>query len=241
MMNRMQHIYACLLKEYGPQGWWPLLDLGSVRYRPGDKSYGGYHPGDYTYPKTAEQRFEICVGAILTQNTAWNNVKTALANLKAINALSAKRMAGIGESALKKAIRPAGYYNQKARKLKGFARFFMALKGRTPTREELLAVWGIGPETADSILLYAYNKPSFVIDAYTRRIMRDLGLIDSKASYDDIKALFEQSLKPDVALFQEYHALLVEHAKRFYKRKSEYHLCPLKNHLSRTSRISKAI
>ncbi len=227
MMAELQQIYTRLLKEYGRQGWWPLLDLGSVRYRPGDKNYGGYHPGEYSYPKTDAQRFEICVGAILTQNTAWNNVKTALANLKAINALSAKRMATIGESALKKAIRPAGYYNQKARKLKGFARFFMALKGRTPTREELLAVWGIGPETADSILLYAYKRPSFVIDAYTKRIMRNLGLIDSRASYDDIKALFEQSLQSDAAVFQEYHALLVEHAKRFYKGKSEYKHCPL--------------
>lgn len=214
MMNRMQHLYAYLLKEYGAQGWWPLLSTG-------------YHKNDYSYPKTAEQRFEICVGAILTQNTAWNNVRTALRNLKAINALSAKRMADMGESALKKAIRPAGYYNQKARKLKGFARFFVDLKGRTPTREELLAVWGIGPETADSILLYAYNKPSFVVDAYTKRIMRNLGLIDSKAGYDDVKALFENALKLDAALFQEYHALLVEHAKRFYSKKGEYRRCPL--------------
>lgn len=227
MMDRMQNIYAYLLGLYGKQGWWPLLDLGSVRYRPGDKSYGGYHPGDYTYPKTANQRFEICVGAILTQNTAWNNVKTALANLREINALSPKGMADISESALKEAIRPAGYFNQKAKKLKIFTRFFRALKGRTPTRKELLTVWGIGPETADSILLYAYNVPSFVVDAYTRRIMRNLGLVDSRASYDDIKALFENALKPDAALFQEYHALLVEHAKRFYKKKSEYKHCPL--------------
>ncbi len=227
MMNRMKRIYACLLKEYGPQGWWPLLDLGSVRYRLGDKNYGGYHPGEYSYPKTDAQRFEICIGAVLTQNTAWNNVKAALANLKAISALSAKGMAEINEGALKKAIRPAGYYNQKARKLRLFSEFYIKLKGRTPTREELLAVWGIGPETADSILLYAYNKPSFVVDAYTRRIMRNLGLIDRKAGYDDVKALFENALKPDAALFQEYHALLVEHAKRFYRKKSDYRHCPL--------------
>ncbi len=223
MMNRMQHIYAYLLKEYGSQGWWPLLSTG-------------YHKKDYSYPKTAEQRFEICVGAILTQNTAWTNVKTALANLKKAKGLSAKRIAGIRESALKEAIRPAGYYNQKARKLRLFAEFYIGLRGRTPTREELLAVWGIGPETADSILLYAYNKPCFVVDAYTRRIMRNLGLVDNKAGYEDIKALFEDALQPDVALFQEYHALLVEHAKRFYSKKNDYRLCPLRIHFSRTSR-----
>ena len=227
-MSTINEIYSMLLKRYGPQGWWPLL-------------VNGYHKGDYSYPKNSRQRFEICVGAILTQNTAWNNVKTALAHLKAVNALSAKGMADLNERALKEAIRPAGYFNQKAKKLKGFVRFFMALKGRTPTRKELLAVWGIGPETADSILLYAYNVPSFVIDAYTRRILRNLGLMDGKASYDEIKELFEEALEPDVALFQEYHALLVEHAKRFYSKKSDYQRCPLTDHLSRTSRISKAI
>lgn len=233
MMNELQQIYTILLRKYGKKGWWPLLSIGSVHYRPGDKKYGGYHPGDYSYPRTPNQRFEICVGAILTQNTAWNNVKTALANLKAVNALSAKGITNISESALKKAIRPAGYFNQKAKKLKLFTEFYIRLKGRTPTRKELLVVWGIGKETADSILLYAYNRPSFVIDAYTKRIMLNLGLIGEKDSYEEIKALFEQALKPDVALFQEYHALLIEHAKRFYKKKSEYKQCPLYKRFTR--------
>ncbi len=212
-------IYAFLLREHGPQGWWPLLSTG-------------YHRGDYSYPRTGSQRFEICVGAILTQNTAWKNAGKALENLRARGLLSQKKMASAPLASLSRAIRPAGYFNQKARKLKAFARFTAGLRGRAPSRKELLAVWGIGPETADSMLLYAYRRPEFVVDAYTRRIMGNLGLIREGASYDEVKLVFESALSPDAVMFQEYHALLVEHAKRHYSKKADLRLCPLLRELS---------
>ncbi len=213
-IRTISDIYDTLLKEYGPQGWWPLLSTG-------------YHKGNYSYPKTANQRFEICVGAILTQNTAWKNVEKTLYALHALRALEGKKILELDMDTLKEAIRPAGYFNQKARKLKEFARFYLGLKGKAPARKELLAVWGIGPETADSILLYAYNEPQFVVDAYTRRILLNLKMIEDDMSYDNVKQLFESQLKSDATLFQEYHALLVEHAKRYYSNKSDYRLCPL--------------
>ena len=212
-------IYAHLFEDYGPQGWWPLL-------------CAGYHKGDYSYPRNGAQRFEIGVGAILTQNTAWKNVEKALGNLKEKGLLGQKRMASAPLASLREAIRPAGYFNQKAKKLRTFARFCAGLRGRAPARKELLAVWGIGPETADSILLYAYRKPEFVVDAYTRRIMRNLGLISDDAGYDEVKQAFESALEPRVELFQEYHALLVEHAKRHYSGKADPRQCPLLRELS---------
>ena len=183
-MNKIQSFYENLLKEYGHQGWWPLLccegcnptKTGSVK---------GYHPKDYSYPKTDNQRFEICIGAILTQNTSWVNVEKALINLKKLKAINAKALLELKDGDLKRAIKPAGYYNQKARKLKEFSTFYLMLKGKTPLREELLGVWGIGPETADSILLYGYKVASFVIDAYTKRIFSNLGFKEN--SYDSLK------------------------------------------------------
>ena len=216
-MNKIQSFYENLLKEYGHQGWWPLLcckgcnptKTGSVK---------GYHPKDYSYPKTDNQRFEICIGSILTQNTSWVNVEKALINLKRLKSISAKAILGLGSDDLREAIKPAGYYNQKARKLKEFAKFYLLLKGKTPLREELLSVWGIGPETADSILLYGYKIPSFVIDAYTKRIFSNLGFKED--SYDSLKELFEKNLKKDYRVYQEYHALIVEHAKRYSKKEN---------------------
>ena len=204
-------LYRALLKEHGPQGWWPLLGVrGTNPTKTG--SLRGYHPGDFTYPRNAGQRFEICVGAILTQNTAWPNVEKALLRLKAVKALSAAALLGLPEKELAAHIRPAGYFNQKAKKLKVFAHFFQGLRGRTPTRDELLSLWGIGPETADSILLYAYRVPTFVVDAYTRRVLLSAGMT-RETCYDALKALFERSLPRDAALYQEFHALLVEHGK----------------------------
>lgn len=185
-------LYNELLELHGPQGWWPLNSE--------------YHPGDYSYPKNGRQRFEICAGAILTQNTAWRNVEKALDNLRRLDALNPEAVLKMGIDDLAQAARPAGYFNQKARKLKEFAEFFRKLKG-VPTREQLLEIWGIGPETADSILLYAYNLPSFVVDAYTKRV------IGVDKSYDEIKEMFENSLERDYRLYQEFHALIVAHAK----------------------------
>lgn len=211
-------IYDWLMREYGPQGWWPLLDCeGSNPTKTG--AVKGYHPGDYTYPKNEKQRFEICIGAILTQNTGWVQVEKALLNMKEKNLLSAKAINKCDVEVLKKLIKPTGYFNQKAKKLKIFSEFFLTLRGRTPKRKELLELWGIGPETADSMLLYAYKIPTFVVDAYTKRIFTNLGLIEKDAKYDKVKELFEKNLETDYKLFQEYHALIVEHAKNYYNKK----------------------
>jgi len=212
-MNLLKRIYSILLKKYGFQGWWPLLGCkGTKPTKTG--SIKGYHSGDYSCPRNNSQRFEICIGAILTQNTSWPQVEKALLNLKKLKALSPESLMKLDESKLKQAIKTAGYFNQKAKKLKIFAEFYINLKARTPTRDELLNVWGIGPETADSILLYAFNVPEFVVDAYTRRIFSKLGFIEKNASYNKIKKLFEKNLEKDFRLYQEYHALIVEHAKR---------------------------
>ena len=211
---------------YGEQGWWPLIDFkGNNPAKTG--SLRGYHPKNYELPKTNHQIYEVCIGAVLTQNVGWINVEKALENLKKLKAINPKNLLKLDDKKLKEAIKPAGYYNQKARKIKGFTKFYLTLKGRTPAREELLSVWGVGKETADSMLLYAFKVPTFVVDAYTRRIFANLGFVDEKAGYDEIKSFFESNLKPDLAVYQEYHALIVEHAKRYYSKKGQYRLCPL--------------
>jgi endonuclease-3 related protein len=210
-MKQIKKLYDHFLKKYSFQGWWPLLDCdGCNPTKTG--SIKGYHPKDYSYPKNEQQKFEICIGAILTQNTAWHNVEKALFNLKKIKTLTPLSIKKLNILKLKKSIKPAGYFNQKAKKLKIFADFFIKLDGKTPTRDELLDVWGVGPETADSILLYAYKVPSFVIDAYTKRLMQKLGY--SEKSYDKLKKIFEDSLEKDYKLYQEFHALIVEDAKQ---------------------------
>lgn len=195
-MNKLMQIYKALLKEYDYQGWWPIS--------------GKYNPGDHSFPNTEHQKFEICIGAILTQNTSWLNVEKALKNLAGL--LNPVVMSKVKESVIAKLIVPAGYFNQKAKKIKLFLEFLEEKK--EITRDNLLEVWGIGPETADSILLYAYKKPKFVIDSYTKRIMSRIGLCSKDVSYDELQNLFESKLKKDYKLFNEYHALLVEHAKQ---------------------------
>jgi len=212
-MNKIKKFYEKLLKMYGQQGWWPLLKCeGCNPTKTG--SVKGYHPNDYSYPKNDKQRFEICIGAILTQNTSWPQVEKALLNLKELKALTTQTIKKLNLEKLKQAIKPSGYFNQKAKKLKIFAEFYFNLKGKTPTREDLLNIWGIGPETADSILLYAFKVPTFVIDAYTKKVFVKLGLIGKNEKYEKVKKLFEENLPKDFKLYQEYHALIVEHAKR---------------------------
>ncbi len=222
-------IFNCLLESFGPQGWWPLSELHEAGGTNPTKSGSvqGYHPGDYTYPQTRDQQFEIICGALLTQNTSWIQVEKALLNLKHLNALYPEGILSLSPEVLKEAIKPAGYYNQKTTRLKALALWFMGLESRIPSREELLSLKGIGPETADSILLYAFKQPSFVVDSYTKRIVTNLRLVDEKANYSEIKALFEESLPVDLEVYQEYHALLVEHAKRYYQKKGDYARCPL--------------
>jgi len=212
--DKIQKIYDLLLKKYGLQGWWPLLDV-----KGNNPSGSGYHPGDYSYPRNENQKFEIIIGSILTQNTSWLQVEKALFNLKKMNALNEKRIKKLSDGKLKEAIKCAGYFNQKAKKIRLFTDFYSSLKGKTPSREELLAIWGIGDETADSILLYGYKVPTFVIDAYTKRIFSHLKIIKESDSYMHIKHLFEKSIPRNLEIYQEYHALIVEHAKQCYSKK----------------------
>jgi len=190
----LQDIYHRLMAEYGPQHWWP-----------------------------AEEPFEVIVGAILTQSAAWSNVEKAIANLKAAQALSPEALRQLSLLELAHLIRPSGYYNAKALKLKSFADWLgehydddldrLFASNIDYMRQQLLTVHGIGPETADSIILYAANKPIFVIDAYTRRIISRIGLALNSGSYAAYQTLFMSNLPADAGLFNEYHALLVCLAK----------------------------
>lgn len=211
-MSQIQLVYNELYKSFGPQGWWPL-------------TIGGYeskhHAGS---PKTNKHRFEIIIGAILTQNTSWKNVEKALYNLSKNNLINIKKIKKVKQDKLAKLIRPSGYYNQKAERLKLVADFLS--KNHSPKREQLLGIKGIGPETADSILLYAYNQPFFVIDAYTKRIFERLGC--KANNYGEWQNLFMNNLPKDTQLFKEYHALLVELGKNHCKKKPLCKECPLK-------------
>lgn len=218
MQGQIIKIYDKLYELYGPQGWWPLIShdgtnptkTGAIR---------GYHQGNYDLPNERNQVYEVILGAILTQNTSWLQSEKALLNLDKLNAIEPEKLLHLEDEALKLAIRCAGFLNQKSIYLKEITKFFIELDGKVPTRKELLAVKGVGNETADSILLYAYKRPEFVVDAYTKRIFVHLGLVDENIKYIELKELFESNLPEDVVIYQEYHALIVEHAKRFYSKK----------------------
>lgn len=187
-------IYQKLLTHYGPQHWWP-----------------------------AEEPFEVIIGAILTQSAAWNNIEKAITNLKRAGVLTPKALRNLPAEEITKLIYPSGYYNVKARKLKAFVNWLserygddlstLFIKNTEDLRSELLSVYGIGEETADSIILYAADKPVFVIDAYTRRFTNRLGLKPEMESYAAYQALFTEHLPADTQLFNEYHALLVSLGK----------------------------
>jgi endonuclease-3 related protein len=187
-------IYDLLLEEYGPQGWWPMK--------------GRYFP-------THQDPFEVAVGAVLTQNTSWSNASSALEALRRAQLLDPELIFNLDKTRLARTILSSGYHNQKAERLKTLSRFFMETgpSGRIPTREELLDLQGIGPETADSILLYAFHVPVFVIDAYTKRLFTRAGLARDRASYDELQAMFMDTLPHDERLFNEYHALIVRHGR----------------------------
>ena len=185
-------VYRRLYSAYGPQGWWP-----------------------------GDSPFEVIVGAILTQSTAWTNVEKALAAMKAAGCWSFEEIAAMPESELAAIIRSSGYYNAKARKLRAFAGHVLSNGGLERLfaqdlallRAELLSIHGIGEETADDIIVYAACLPSFVIDSYTRRITDRMGLAPTRRSYGSYQALFQENLPADTALFNEFHALLDHHAK----------------------------
>jgi len=206
----MRKIFDAMLKHFGPQHWWP-----------------------------GDSPFEIAVGAILTQNTNWANVARAILNLKKANVLDAHSIHQLSHSELAELIRPAGYFRLKAKRLKNFVHWLvkrfdgsmdaMAACSLSTLREELLSINGIGPETADSILLYAAGKPSFVVDAYTHRIAVRHGWIEPEAGYDELKDYFESKLPADVATLNEMHALLVQVGKNYCRpREARCEQCPMK-------------
>jgi endonuclease III related protein len=210
---QLARYYDALFGAHGPQQWWP-----------------------------GRTRFEVIVGAILTQNTNWSNVERAIANLRREKLLGPTAMERVSVARLAGLIRSSGYFRQKASKLKEFVHFLRRNYGgsltkmfATPTaelREQLLAIHGIGPETADSILLYAGQHKVFVVDAYTRRVLERHGLIHAKATYEEIRALFEQSLLPDVSVYNEYHALIVHTGKHFCRtRQPDCEHCCLRPYL----------
>jgi len=190
--RKLRTVFDELFKEHGPQRWWP-----------------------------GETAFEIMVGAVLTQNTAWSNVEKAIGNLVAKGRLDPAAIMAARNDHLAGWLRPSGYFNVKAVRLKNFCRWYLQAGGfeqldREETdklRRSLLAVNGVGRETADDILLYAFNRPVFVIDAYTRRLFARLGLFAGDEDYDVMRRAIEQVLGPDVPLFNEYHALIVRHAR----------------------------
>ncbi len=200
-------VYELLLKSYGEQNWWPV-------------------DPEYHRRMGTDPREEIVIGAVLTQNTSWKNVERALGNLKSKGALSLKGVIDLHLEELELCIRPAGYYRQKARYLKEVAEELSPIsRVEGIPREELLRVKGIGRETADVILLYAGNRPFFVIDAYTRRIVsRVFGL---SGTYEELKSWFEENLPRDVEVYKEFHALLDEHAKRHCRKRPLCEGCPL--------------
>ena len=220
--------YALLSKHFGPRNWWPIVKNARPLYLP-----------EYlTRERTPAEIFEIAVGAILTQNTAWGNVVLAIDNLKRAKVLSRKGIADTPPDALAEMVKPSGYFNQKAKKLKALNDYIETqLKGRLVSlreyplgqaRESLLSVWGVGKETADSILLYGLGMPVFVVDAYTRRIFSRMGAIDKDAEYDEVRAYFEKHTDNDILLYREFHALIVEQGKDICKNKPRCGLCVLK-------------
>ncbi|MHC4570606.1 MAG: endonuclease III domain-containing protein [Planctomycetota bacterium] len=206
--NQLKEVYQLLFDRFGAQNWWP-----------------------------GDTQFEIITGAILTQNTNWANVEKAIENLKTAHLLTPEKLYHLDFSNLAELIRPAGYYNIKAKRLKNFIKWLfenydgqlMSLEdlGTDRLRTELLAIKGIGYETADSILLYAFNRKIFVIDAYTARIAVRHRLIEPRADYEQLRELFQSNLPQDAQLFNEYHALLVRLGKEFCKPKAKCPGCPL--------------
>lgn len=207
-MSKTINIYKKLLKHFGRQHWWP-----------------------------AETRFEVIVGAILTQNTSWKNVEKAIKNLKKEKMLNCKKIANINIRKLEKMIQPSGFYKQKAERLKRFCKYLdesydsdlnkFFNRDTNVIRNELLSLNGIGNETADSILLYAGEKPIFVIDAYTKRMCERTGIVNAK-KYDELQSFFEKNLPKNIEMYKEFHALIVELGKNFCRKKPGCDGCPLK-------------
>lgn len=208
--NGIYRLYETLLQRHGKQGWWPVrTEWGSP----------GYHPMDESLPRTRLGRFEVCVGAILTQNTAWTNVEKVLEILDAEDAIDPDAILHSDDSIVQDWIRSAGYYRMKATYMKAISNWFLGhdleIAGMSveDSRKSLLAVRGVGPETADTILLYAYGKLTFVIDTYTKRILSREKLSAEGDRYEFLRRMMMESLPADVFLYQDFHALIVAEEK----------------------------
>lgn len=204
----LARLYEILYAHFGPSEWWP-----------------------------AETAFEVCLGAILTQNTAWTNVERALSAIRARGLMSHRALHALADSAIAELIRPSGTFQVKSRRVRAFLEFVESSFGGVVERMRdepierlrpaLLAIHGIGPETADCIVLYAAGLPSFVVDAYTRRVLERLGVLAGGESYGDVQRLFHRALPADAALFNEYHALIVRLAKDCCRKRPLCASCPL--------------
>lgn len=211
--GELETVYRVLRKKFGHQHWWP-----------------------------GDTPFEIMVGAVLTQNTAWTNVEKAIDGLKRAGKLNPQAILKMPHESLARKIKPAGYFNVKSRRLKNFVRFFVSGYGantqrlfrerKGELRRKLLTVNGIGRETADSILLYAGAKRVFVIDAYTKRIFSRHGLMNESEDYDAWRAVFEKFLPQSTALYNDFHAQIVQLAKKYCKTKAVCEECPLQSFFS---------
>lgn len=227
-MNKATKIYKKLLKYFGPQGWWPITPRGKIH-----PVYHAHPPGSNL---TNLEMFEICVGALLTQNTAWSNVEKALAELNKAGVLSPNGLKGVSFSRLTRLIRSSGYFRQKAKRLKIFSDYLLKnyqgelkkilSKPLLIARKELLNCYGFGPETADSVLLYAGSYPIFVVDAYTKRIGNRIGLFQLE-DYSQIQNYFQDQLEKAAELFNETHALFVCLGKEFCRTKPICEVCPV--------------
>lgn len=201
-----EEVYNKLFKHYGPQHWWP-----------------------------ADTPFEVMVGAILTQNTAWSNVERAIDNLKKNRSLAPEKILSTRVNSLSKWLQPSGYFNVKTKRLRNFCQWYVdagqfdALVNwdTDKLRKGLLSVNGVGFETADDILLYAFERPVFVIDSYTRRFFSRLGMASVDEGYEHLRSKFESRLPAEVAMFNEYHALIDVHAKKVCKKKPNCSICCL--------------
>ena len=214
----LKKLYEKLYLNYESQGWWPLVDLKSEINPTQRGRYTGYHPGEFNYPKNDDQIFEIIIGTILAQNTSWVNAEKALWNLAQGNLISESKLNKMDLAELAQIIRPSGFFNQKAIKIQNLLQFLQkypisSLKNLkiNVLRQNLLDIKGVGPETADSIILYAFRKPIFVVDAYTKRLLSRIGLIPEKSTYEYIQNLFHAQISADSVVYNEYHALIVQH------------------------------
>ncbi len=208
--SRLFDIFQLMTAYYGPLNWWP-----------------------------AESVYEVCIGAILTQNTAWINVEKAIDKLKEAGVLTQESLMQIDQNELALLIRASGFFTIKSERIKSFVQWLdsrfdgsldkMFAGNWMELRRELLKVKGVGPETCDAILLYAGHKPSFVVDSYTNRLFHRLGLLDGKECYEEVRTIFMKSLPADVQLYNEYHAVIVEHCKRFCRKKPACSDCPLQS------------